>query len=203
MDHIPEITTAPTSDTSRSPSINSEPPNDQLRTSNFTLRVARTEDDIADHFVVTFAKSGTLTIQDLLKEPSISQLLQSAENFGVNISEPALLAVADDVSQARTIYLTPTPNNSFRDFAVWVGHVSHTIEQLKTKKVGLYLCKDSLPSEQLKELINQTIRVFVENKIANDICLIVGQHAYTDILSTALQLKQELDGPYAALHILH
>lgn len=178
-----------------------EPTMDQAGT--VTLTVARHEDTIAGHVIVTFAKQGSLTCHDLLNCKSTSELLLRAERDGIKTDEPALLATVDDYGVARTVYLTPLPNNNFRDFAVWVGQVTETLTNLKSRNIGFYLCRDSLKADALSDLISQVIRSIVETKIADDICLVVGNHAYNEILSTALTLKHELDGVSGKVHVLH
>ena len=170
---------------------------------NVTLTVARHEDTIAGHLIVTFAKRGTLTCSDLLGCKSTSELLIRAEKEGTKTDEPALLATVDDYGVARTVYLTPLPNNNFRDFAIWVGQVTDTLTNLKARNLGFYLCKDSLNTDALSDLMAQVIRSIVEAKLADDICLVVGNHAYNEILDTALTLKHELDGVVGKVHVLH
>lgn len=179
----------------------SEPTMNQ--TGSVTLTVARHEETIAGHIVVTFAKPGTLTCSDLLNCKSTSELLLRAEQEGIKTDEPALVATVDDFGVARTVYLTPQPNNNFRDFAVWVGQVTDTLASLKARNIGFYLCKNSLNPDALSELMSQVIRSIVEIKLADDICLIVGNHAYNEILNTALSLKHELDGVTGKIHVLH
>lgn len=170
---------------------------------NVTLTVARHEDTIAGHLIVTFAKRGSLTCSDLLSCKSTSELLLRAEKEGTKTDEPALLATVDDHGTARTVYLTPLPNNNFRDFAIWVGQVTDTLTNLKARNLGFYLCKESLGADALSELMGQVIRSIVEAKLADDICLVVGNHAYNEILETALSLKHELDGVVGKVHVLH
>lgn len=179
----------------------SEPTMDQHAT--VTLTVARHEDTIAGHLIVTFAKKGSLSCSDLLSCKSTSELLLRAEKDGTKLDEPALLATVDDYGVARTVYLTPMPANNFRDFAIWVGQVTDTLSNLKTKNVGFYLCRDSLNTDALSDLMSQVIRSIVETKLVNDICLVVGNHAYNEILDTALALKHELDGVAGKVHVLH
>lgn len=180
---------------------NSEPTMNQ--TGTVTLTVARHEDTIAGHVVVTFAKPGTLSCHDLLSCKSTSELLLRAERDGVKTDEAALVATVDDYGVARTVYVTPQPQNNFRDFAIWVGNVTDTLANLKARNIGFYLCKDSLATDSLADLMSQVIRSIVEIKLADDICLIVGNHAYNEILNTALALKQELDGVSGKVHVLH
>lgn len=179
----------------------SEPTMDQH--GNVTLTVARHEDTIAGHLIVTFAKKGTLTCSDLLSCKSTSELLLRAEKEGTKTDEPALLATVDDYGVARTVYLTPMPAANFRDFAIWVGQVTDTLTHLKSKNIGFYLCKDSLNADALSDLMSQVIRSIVETKLVDDICLVVGNHAYNEILNTALALKHELDGVAGKVHVLH
>lgn len=180
---------------------NSEP--EMVPSGAVTLTVARHENTIAGHLIVTFAKKGSLTCHDLLACKSTSELLERAEKDGINQDEPALLATVDDLGVARTVYLTPIPNHNFRDFAIWVGQVTDTLANLKARNLGFYLCKESLNPDALSDLISQVIRSIVEAKLADDICLVVGNHAYNEILNTALGLKHELDGVSGKVHVLH
>lgn len=204
MEHTPEFTDMPTvgegtNVPSASATIGVEPMLDNA----VTITVARAESNIAGHVIVSFAKKGPLTCRDLLKEKTTFDLLSKAESEGVEIAEPALLATIDDKGMARTVYLTPRPDPQFRDFAVWVGMVTETLTNLKASQVGIYLCKDSLQPDMISDLVSQAVRSLVEAKAARDICLIVGKHAYNEVLSTALLLKQELDGGQASVHVLH
>lgn len=204
MDHSPEITEKPSltnssSAPSASPSIGVEPVLDNV----VTLTVARAESTILGHVIVTFAKKGSLTCQDLLKCKTTFELLTKAEQEGVSISEPALLATIDDNDVARTVYITPKPDHQFRDFAVWIGMVTETLANLKATQVGLYLCKESLDGDIISDLVSQVVRSLVDTKGIRDICLVVGRHAYNEVLSTALTLKHELDGTQASVHVLH
>lgn len=204
MEQIPEITDTPTvlqgtNSPSAALNIGVEP----LLDNAVTITVARAEANIAGHVIVTFAKKGPLTCPDLLKARTTFELLSRAEREGVDISEPALLATIDDFGVARSVYLTPRPDSQFRDFAVWVGTVTETLGNLKATQVGLYLCKDSLEADALSDLVSQAVRSLVEAKVAKDICLIVGNHAYNEVLATALTLKHELDGGQTSVHVLH
>ena len=168
-----------------------------------TITIAKAEETVLDHVIVTFAKKGRLTCQDLLKSRSTFELLAKAENEGVNTTEPALLAISDEAGIARTIYLTPMPESHFRDFAVWVGNVTETLINLKARKVGIYLCNDTLDRESISELVSQVVRALVESSPVKNISLIVGKHAYNQILNTALLLKNELESGTSSIHILH
>jgi hypothetical protein len=200
MDRSPEITGTP--EASQANLIDGSSP--QVAFSGpVTLSIARDEQTIAGHIIVTFAKSGPLTCTDLLKYQTTADLLSHAETHGVSISEPALLAVTSSAGEARTIYITPPPQNNFRDFAIWVGQVSETLSNLKAKNVGFYLCKDSLPNESLMDLVSQVVRSAVDAQVAMDISLVVGNYPYNEILAMALELKQELESTQTSVHVIH
>jgi hypothetical protein len=202
MERTPDISTPSSQQEGHGPSIIRQVTSENLNPS-VTLTVARAESTILGHVIVTFAKKGNLSCKDLLNCPTTFALLSKAEDEGVDITEPALLATIDDQGVGRSVYLTPRPDPQFRDFAVWIGNVTETLSNLKTKQVGLYLCKDSLDHDSLNDLVCQVIRSLVEAGIVQDICLIVGRHGYNDVLATALSLKHELDGPRASIHVLH
>lgn len=204
MENGPQITETPSiAASTNSPSASFNVGVEDALSNAVTLTVARSEATIAGHVIFTFAKKGPLTCHDLLKCESTFALLSKLEAEGAHLSEPALLATVDEDGTARSVYITPKPDPQFRDYAVWVGMVNETITQLKAKQVGFYLCKDSLEPEALSDLASQAVRSLIEARSVRDICLIVGRHAYNEVLSTALTLKQELDSTQASVHVLH
>ena len=122
-------------------------------TRTITLSLAVDDVDLTDHLVVTFAKNGLLDCPHMLTENSTSKLLYEIERNGQKVEEPSLMAIADDNGQARRVFVTPCPAPNFRDYAVWVGLVAETVQNLKARSVALYPCHGSLTDENTFELI--------------------------------------------------
>jgi hypothetical protein len=167
------------------------------------ITVSRTEAKLLGKFVVTFAKPGPTTCKELLNAPTIHQLLANAEENGVAVQEPALLAMVDDQSVARSVLITPQPEANMRGYAVWIGWLIDTIKDLKTDQVAIYLCKNGLNKEDTNDLLQQSVRALIESGHIAEVGLVVGSHSYNDVLRTALTIKTDLVDPSLNISVLH
>jgi hypothetical protein len=172
-------------------------------TQNITITLAVDDCDLTDQLVITFAKSGSVACPEMLEGHSTSRLLYELERNGQNVTEPTLMAIADDDGIARRVFITPCPGANFRDYAVWVGLVTETVQNLKARKVALYPCPGSLSDDNVFELIAQLVRSLIEAKCTENIALIVGRYNYNRLLNLALELKTELRAPSTLIQVIH
>lgn len=168
-----------------------------------TLSLAIDDVDLTDHLVVTFAKNGLLDCPNMLTENSTSKLLYEIEKNGQKVEEPSLMAIADDHGQARRVFVTPCPSPNFRDYAVWVGLVAETVQNLKARNVALYPCHGSLTDENTFELIAQLVRSLLDANSAESVALIVGRYNYNKLLNLALELKNEFTSDTTTINVVH
>ena len=168
-----------------------------------TLSLAISDSDITDHLVITFAKNGAVACPQMLEETSTSKLLYELERKGQNVKEPSLMGIAGDDGEARRVFVTPCPEDNFRDYAVWVGLVTDTVSQLKVRKVALYPCPGALSDENSFELTSQLVRALIEANAADQVAFVVGRYNYNKLLNMALELKNELKTPTTSIHVLH
>jgi hypothetical protein len=105
--------------------------------------------------------------------------------------------------EARRVFVTPCPEDNFRDYAVWVGLVTDTVSQLKVRKVALYPCPGALSDENSFELTSQLVRALIEANAADQVAFVVGRYNYNKLLNMALELKNELKTPTTSIHVLH
>lgn len=205
MGQEPSIKTAETVVTNQDPSGVIDP------TSNTTLNPAGTitlslaidDADLRDHLVVTFAKTGNLECPDMISEASTSKLLYEIELKGQNVTEPSLMAIAGEDGVARRVFVTPCPSPNFRDYAVWVGLVTETVQNLKARSVALYPCHGSLTDENSFELVGQLVRALLDAKCTDSVALIVGRYNYNKLLNLALELKTELKSETTSIRVVH
>ena len=174
-----------------------------LPESGIRITLAVDDLDIIDHLVVTFAKNGTIKSQDMLEQGSTSHLLYELERHGQNVTEPFLMAIAGDDGQARRVFVTPCPGDNFRDYAVWVGLVTETILNLKSRDIALYPCIGAISNANALELTSQLGRSLIEAKAADSVAFIVGRYDYTNLLNIALDLKAELQTSSHSIQIIH
>jgi len=172
-------------------------------TQNITITLAVDDFDLTDQLVITFAKSGSVACPEMLDGHSTSRLLYEIEQKGQDVTEPTLMAIAGDDGVARRVFITPCPGANFRDYAVWVGLVTETIQNLKALKVALYPCPGSLSDDNVFELIAQLVRSIIEAKCSENIALIVGRYNYNRLLNLALELKTELRTPSTMIQVIH
>lgn len=170
---------------------------------SITLSIAMDDFDLTNHLVVTFAKNGSLECPEMLLEDSISRLLYDIELKGQNVVEPSLMAIAGDDGLARRVFITPCPAPNFRDYAVWVGLVSETIQNLKARDVALYPCHGSLTDENTFELIAQLVRALIDSKSTENVAFIVGRYNYNKVLNLLLELKNELKTDAITIKVVH
>ena len=168
-----------------------------------TLSIAVDDADLRDHLVVTFAKNGALECPDMISEPSTSKLLYEIELKGQNVAEPSLMAIAGDDGVARRVFITPCPAPNFRDYAVWVGLVTETVQNLKARSVALYPCHGSLTDENSFELVGQLVRALLDAKCTDHVALIVGRYNYNKLVNLALELKTELKSDTMSIRVIH
>ncbi len=168
-----------------------------------TLVLAVDDQDIADHLVITFAKSGTVACPEMLEENSTSRLLYELERQGQNVTEPSLMGIASETGEARRVFVTPCPADNFRDYAVWVGMVTETVINMKARKIALYPCPGALTDENAFELTSQLVRSLLETNAADQVAFVVGRYNYNRLLNMALELKAELKTPTSAIHVIH
>jgi hypothetical protein len=185
------------------PAVNEPDASPTGQQQGIVISLAINDQDIADHLVVTFAKTGAVACTDMLEESSTSRLLYELELKGQNVKEPSLMGIASDSGEARRVFVTPCPDDNFRDYAVWVGMVSETIANLKVRKIALYPCPGALSDESSFELTSQLVRALIESKTADEVALIVGRYEYNKLLNMALELKTELTGPQSTIHVVH
>lgn len=172
-------------------------------TETITLSLAVDDADLRDHLVITFAKNGGLECPDMISEASTSKLLYEIELKGQNVTEPSLMAIAGDDGVARRVFITPCPAPNFRDYAVWVGLVSETVQNLKARNVALYPCHGSLTDENSFELVGQLVRALLDAKCADNVALIVGRYNYNKLVNLALELKTELKSDTMSIRVIH
>ena len=167
------------------------------------LSLAVDDLDITDHLVITFAKNGTIPYQEMLEQGSTSRLLYEIERHGQNVTEPFLMAIAAEDGHARRIFVTPCPGDNFRDYAVWVGLVTETALNLKSRRIALYPCFGAISNGDSLELTSQLVRSLIETNAADDVAFIVGRYDYTNLLNMALELKAELQTTSHSIQIIH
>jgi hypothetical protein len=167
------------------------------------LSLAVDDRDITDHLVITFAKNGTVPYQEMLEQGSTSHLLYELERHGQNVTEPFLMAIAGEDGSSRRIFVTPCPDDNFRDYAVWVGMVTETIVNLKSRNVALYPCVGAISNTNAVELTCQLVRSLIEANAADSVAFIVGRYDYTNLLNMALELKTELQTSDHSIQIIH
>jgi hypothetical protein len=172
-------------------------------TETITLSLAVDDADLRDHLVITFAKNGALECPDMISEPSTSKLLYEIELKGQNVTEPSLMAIASEDGVARRVFITPCPAPNFRDYAVWVGLVTETVQNLKARNVALYPCHGSLTDENSFELVGQLVRALLDAKCADNVALIVGRYNYNKLVNLALELKTELKSDTMSIRVIH
>lgn len=172
-------------------------------TEAITLSLAVDDADLRDHLVITFAKNGALECPDMISEPSTSKLLYEIELKGQNVTEPSLMAIAGEDGVARRVFITPCPAPNFRDYAVWVGLVTETVQNLKARNVALYPCHGSLTDENSFELVGQLVRALLDAKCADNVALIVGRYNYNKLVNLALELKTELKSDTMSIRVIH
>jgi hypothetical protein len=189
--------------TAAAANISTDASNESSRCQTITLSLAVDDTDITDHLVVTFAKNGSLECPDMLHENSTSKLLYDIELKGQNITEPSLMAIADANGVARRVFITPCPSPNFRDYAIWVGLVSETVQNLKARSIALYPCHGSLTDENTFELVAQLVRALLDANAADNVALIVGRYNYNKILNLALELKNELKTDTTNIKVVH
>lgn len=182
-------------------SLGSEPNSSTVRT--ITLSLAIDDFDLTNYLVVTFAKNGSLQCPDMLLENSTSKLLYDIEQKGQDVTEPSLMAIAGDDGVARRVFVTPCPAPNFRDYAVWVGLVSETVQNLKSRNVALYPCHGSLTDENTFELVSQLMRALLDGNSADNVALIVGRYNYNKLLNLLLELKSELKNENTSIKVVH
>jgi hypothetical protein len=168
-----------------------------------TLSLAVDDNDLRDHLVITFAKNGALECPDMISEASTSKLLYEIELKGQNVTEPSLMAIAGEDGVARRVFITPCPAPNFRDYAVWVGLVTETVQNLKARSVALYPCHGSLTDENSFELVGQLVRALLDAKCSDSVALIVGRYNYNKLLNLALELKTELKSDSTSIRVVH
>ena len=168
-----------------------------------TLLLAVDDQDLTDHVVVTFAKRGSVACNDMLTENSTSRLLYELERHGQNVTEPSLMGIATEAGEARRVFVTPCPEDNFRDYAVWVGMVTETIINMKARKIALYPCPGALTEENAFELTCQLVRSLLEANAADQVAFIVGRYNYNKLLNIALELKNELKTPATDIQVIH
>jgi hypothetical protein len=168
-----------------------------------TLSLAVDDADLRDHLVITFAKNGALECPDMISEASTSKLLYEIELKGQNVTEPSLMAIAGEDGVARRVFITPCPAPNFRDYAVWVGLVTDTVQNLKARSVALYPCHGSLTDENSFELVGQLVRALLDAKCADNVALIVGRYNYNKLVNLALELKTELKSDTMSIRVIH
>jgi hypothetical protein len=182
------------------------PPSD-VPTVNFnaglTISLALNDQDISDHLLITFAKPGAVTCPEMLNEDSTARLLYEIEQKGQNVTEAALIGIADGSGEARRLFVTPCPGDNFRDYAVWVGMVTETVINLKARKIALYPCPGALTEENAFDLTCQLVRSLMEAKATDHIALVVGRYNYNKILNMALELRAELKSSDLPVQIIH
>jgi hypothetical protein len=182
-------------------SIGSEPNSSTVRT--ITLSLAIDDFDLTNYLVVTFAKNGSLQCPEMLLENSTSKLLYDIEQKGQDVTEPSLMAIAGDDGVARRVFVTPCPAPNFRDYAVWVGLVSETVQNLKARNVALYPCHGSLTDENTFELVSQLMRALLDGNSSDNVALIVGRYNYNKLLNLLLELKSELKNENTSIKVVH
>lgn len=182
-------------------SLNGSPNSSGTRT--ITLSLAIDDFDLTNYLVVTFAKNGSLQCPDMLMENSTSKLLYDIEQKGQDVTEPSLMAIAGEDGTARRVFITPCPAPNFRDYAVWVGLVSETVQNLKAKNVALYPCHGSLTDENTFELVSQLMRSLLDGSCADNVALIVGRYNYNKLLNLLLELKSELKTETTSIKVVH
>lgn len=168
-----------------------------------TLSLAVDDADLRDHLVVTFAKNGALECPDMISEPSTSKLLYEIELKGQNVTEPSLMAIAGEDGVVRRVFITPCPAPNFRDYAVWVGLVTETVQNLKARSIALYPCHGSLTDENSFELVGQLVRALLDAKCADNVALIVGRYNYNKLVNLALELKTDLKSDTMSIRVIH
>jgi len=171
--------------------------------SSITLSLAVDDIDLTEHLVITFARNGLVQCPDMLNEDSTSKLLYEIEQKGQNVTEPSLMAIAGQDGIARRVFITPCPAPNFRDYAVWVGLVAETVQNMKARKVALYPCHGSLTDENTFELLAQLIRSLLDAKSADNVALIVGRYNYNKLLNLVLELKNELKNDTNEITVVH
>lgn len=168
-----------------------------------TITLAIDDRDLVDHLVITFAKNGSVNCPTMLESQSTSKLLFELENYGQNVTEPSMMAIADDQGYARRVFVTPCPNANFRDYAVWVGLVTDTVVNLKSRNIALYPCPGALSDESTFDLMSQLVRSLIEANAVDNVALIVGRYNYNRLLNIALDLKSELKSPSNPIQVIH
>jgi hypothetical protein len=182
-------------------SLRSDPNSSTVRT--ITLSLVIDDFDLTNYLVVTFAKNGSLQCPDMLLESSTSKLLYDIEQKGQDVTEPSLMAIAGNDGVARRVFVTPCPAPNFRDYAVWVGLVSETVQNLKARNVALYPCHGSLTDENTFELVSQLMRSLLDGNSADNVALIVGRYNYNKLLNLLLELKSELKNENTSIKVVH
>lgn len=172
-------------------------------TQGITVSLAIDEHDLVDHLVVTFAKPGQIVDRVMVAAPSTSRLLYEIERQGQNVSEPCLIAIADDNGHARRVFVTPCPEENFRDYAVWVGLVSETINNLKARNIAVYPCHGALSEQNSFELISQLVRALVSARSVDQVALVVGRYSYGKMLNMAIELKNEMHTEDLMINLIH
>jgi hypothetical protein len=182
-------------------SLRSDPNSSAVRT--ITLSLVIDDFDLTNYLVITFAKNGSLQCPDMLLENSTSKLLYDIEQKGQDVTEPSLMAIAGNDGVARRVFVTPCPAPNFRDYAVWVGLVSETVQNLKARNVALYPCHGSLTDENTFELVSQLMRSLLDGNSADNVALIVGRYNYNKLLNLLLELKSELKNEKTSIKVVH
>jgi hypothetical protein len=113
------------------------------------------------------------------------------------------MAIAGDDGVARRVFVTPCPAPNFRDYAVWVGLVSETVQNLKARNVALYPCHGSLTDENTFELVSQLMRALLDGNSSDNVALIVGRYNYNKLLNLLLELKSELKNENTSIKVVH
>lgn len=182
-------------------SLRSDPNSSAVRT--ITLSLVIDDFDLTNYLVITFAKNGSLQCPDMLLENSTSKLLYDIEQKGQDVTEPSLMAIAGNDGVARRVFVTPCPAPNFRDYAVWVGLVSETVQNLKARNVALYPCHGSLTDENTFELVSQLMRSLLDGNSTDNVALIVGRYNYNKLLNLLLELKSELKNENTSIKVVH
>jgi len=139
----------------------------------------------------------------MISSDSTARLLYEIEKKGQTVTEPSLMGIAGDDGEARRLFVTPCPDNNFRDFAVWVGMVTDTVINLRSRKIALYPCPGALHDDEAFDLMSQLIRSLIEAKACDNIALVVGRYPYNKLLNSALELRSELKSSELPIQIIH
>ena len=167
-----------------------------------TVRLVPTSQDAPCHFWIGLAPTGTQRPSDLMDQSDVGLLLAEAATKGVAENGPVMLSDTE-AQPPRYVYLLPVPQPGFRERALWIDDLAHSLASWAPKAVGLYIAPELVKSGEAPELLLSILTALIAVAPTQEYYLLTGGYGLNAILNVALRLKSDLDGDSVRLAIYH